>query len=191
MIHICWKYLNSWLFFCIVILFWRLFIGWSSTVHSVALASHKAYWSKPRGKHCMMPAAHLHVAVVLCVMIIDVYWRFICSFFPALFSSDSFGGEIVYQLNCISDWCLLATKRRPYSSHALGLQCSIKAFLIFWCTGQVSQRLVNFTLTLCWHASLNKESLPICEIIININALPMVVILASNAHVVFPVYVVI
>lgn len=44
----------------------------------------------------MMPAPYLHVAVVVNVMIVDVYWRFICSFFPAIFSSDSFGGEIVY-----------------------------------------------------------------------------------------------
>lgn len=43
----------------------------------------------------MMPAPYLHVAVVVNVMIVDIYWRFIC-FFPAIFSSDSFGGEIVY-----------------------------------------------------------------------------------------------
>lgn len=44
----------------------------------------------------MMPAPYLHVAVVVNVMIVDVYWRFICSFFPAIFLSDSFGGEIVH-----------------------------------------------------------------------------------------------
>lgn len=44
----------------------------------------------------MVPAEYLRIAVVLRVMIRDVFWRFICSFFLALFSSDSFGGEVVY-----------------------------------------------------------------------------------------------
>lgn len=161
MIHLCWKYLNYWLFFCITIMFWtpvyRLIVPSTLWLMISHLTSRTACCSKTkRGRHWIIPAAYLCIAVVVGVMIINVYWRFVCSFFLNYSQVTHLVMKLYITIDLTDALQLLKGSYIP--AMLWTFKAALKhSFPIFGSTGQLSQKLVNFTPTLWWHCFFKKS----------------------------------